>query len=151
MKVYELDIQMVDEAIINEGYAVCIEDGVIVDLIGGRTDSMIEAEPKADHEQHTLLPFPQRTEEDDQQDTEDFCTWLAQLPDTVLPAERKEEAIALARQEGLWGAISDIQYEMMLVSETYAEWDRTDTLREQFMAELNERAPAGVTFRCSDE
>jgi hypothetical protein len=150
MKTHVLEPQDVDDAIMTGGYGICLEDGVLVDL-EGHADRFLSAADFLAHQTHTILPIPEKTEEDERQDVETYCNWLVSLPDEILSPENKQKAIALVREQGdVWQVVGDVE-EMMDVDTSYAEYDSVDRIREQFIITLNQRAPEGVRFRYAEE
>lgn len=148
MKTHTLEPEEIDDAIITGGYGVCLADGALVDMIG-HTDNFLSADALSVHQAHSILPIPEQTEEDEKQDTETYCTWLASLPDETLSPENKQKSIALASEQGAWQAMGDIEA-MMKVDTSYVEYDSVDRIREQFITTLNQQAPAGVRFRYAE-
>ena len=137
MKTYTIHPQDVDDGLIMGGYAICLDDGKVIEK-GARHNK-----------RHMLVPIPEY-EEAFAENERRFLAWLDALTgDEITPELReafKQDIEELNTSDS--GVISWLEEHCPQLVSNFegAVIDAIDERREQFCQELNSQAPEGVTF-----
>ena len=139
MKTYTIHPQDVDDGLITGGYAICLNDGKVIEK-GARHNK-----------QHTLMPIPEY-EEAFAENERRFLAWLDALTgDEIAPDMRETLRGAIQSGELTHSNLGVIDWleghcPQLVGNFEGAVIDAIDERREQFCKELNSQAPEGVTF-----